>query len=65
MMHALLLASAWQEWQDAVVGVLRAEYRDIVQNIQFDDVDWNAWRPLYDEGRSPHAAVARALTRDW
>lgn len=28
------------------------------------DIDWDAWRPLYEEGRSPQAAVDRAFLRD-
>jgi hypothetical protein len=64
MMHALLLANAWQEWQNGVVAVLRADFRELLEDVQFDDVDWDAWRPLYDEGRSPRSAVDRALVRD-
>ena len=64
MMHALLLMNAWEEWQAGVVAVLRTDFHDVVSDIRSEDVDWDAWRPLYDEGRSPHAAVSRALLRD-
>ena len=64
MMHALLLASAWEEWQAGVVTVLRADFHDVVHDISSEDIDWDAWRPLYDEGRSPQSAVSRALLRD-
>lgn len=64
MMHALLLMSAWEDWQAGVLAVLRTDFKDVVHDIRYEDVDWDAWRPLYDEGRSPGAAVSRALLTD-
>jgi hypothetical protein len=55
---------SWNQWRQAVVGVLRAELADTLRHIGLDDVDWVAWRRFYEAGRTPQAAVDRALERD-
>ena len=56
---------SWAQWQLAVVALLRADFSEVLQHIGFDEVDWDAWRGLYEEGRTPRAAVDRALERDF
>ena len=48
----------------AVVAVLRTDFIGILQRIDLEDVDWDAWRNFYNEGRTPRSAVDRALERD-
>ncbi len=55
---------SWNQWCEAVVAVLRVELADTLRHITPDDVDWGAWRCFYDAGRTPQAAVNRALERD-
>jgi hypothetical protein len=54
----------WAQWQAEVVAMLSAEFEEILHRISIDDVDWPSWRDYYVEGRSPRAAVNRALERD-
>lgn len=54
----------WVQWQLAVLAVLRADFVGVLQKIDLEDVDWDAWRIFYREGRTPRAAVDRALERD-
>jgi hypothetical protein len=54
----------WMQWQLAVVAVLRADFLGVLQKIDLEDVDWDAWRSFYVEGRTPRSAVDRALERD-
>lgn len=54
----------WSQWQHAVLMVLRGELADVLQQIEFDEVDWPAWQNLYVQGRTPRSAVERALERD-
>jgi hypothetical protein len=54
----------WVQWQLAVLAVLRADFIGVLQKIDLDDVDWDAWRNFYNEGRTPRSAVDRALERD-
>jgi hypothetical protein len=54
----------WVQWQSEVVAALRAELEEVIHQVSIDDVDWVAWYGLYLEGRSPEAAVSRALERD-
>jgi hypothetical protein len=54
----------WVQWQLAVLAVLRADFIGVLQKIDLDDVDWDAWRIFYNEGRTPRSAVDRALERD-
>jgi hypothetical protein len=58
------LTESWSDWRQGVVAVIRNEFRDIFDQIDDGDIDWDAWRPLFDEGRSPQAAVDRAFVRN-
>ncbi len=55
---------AWNQWQQAVVCLLHAELIGALPEIGPDDVDWDAWRPFYEAGRTPRQAVNRALEKD-
>jgi hypothetical protein len=55
---------SWPQWQREVLRLLQAELRDLAHHLCLDDVDWAAWRPLYEQGRTPPTAVDRALERD-
>jgi hypothetical protein len=55
---------SWQQWRVGVVKVIRYDFRDVLDDVGEADIDWDAWRPLYDEGRTPQAAVDRAFLRD-
>jgi len=55
----------WVQWQQSVVRLLRAEFTEVLHHIGFDEVDWASWRTFYDEGRTPKAAIDRALERDF
>jgi hypothetical protein len=55
----------WVLWQRAVVALLRADVSGVLRSIELDEVNWDAWRSLYTEGRSPRSAIDRALARDF
>ncbi len=55
-------ASGWKRWQSDVVVVIRSEYQDLFPLIQTDEIDWQAWQPLYDQGCSAREAVGLALS---
>jgi hypothetical protein len=53
---------SWQEWQQAVVSQIRRDFRQVLtEDVGAEDFDWDAWRPLYEQGLSPAQAVADAL----
>jgi hypothetical protein len=54
----------WDQWREAIVTLLRTELSDTLRHIGLDDVEWDAWRCLFEAGHSPQAAVNRALERD-
>lgn len=54
----------WAQWQIEVVALLQGDFEEFLHGISLDDVDWPSWRDFYIEGRSPRAAVDRALERD-
>ena len=64
MKLATTFEAAWREWQLDVVAVLRADFREVLHEVRNEDIDWEAWRSLFDEGRSPRSAVDRAFLRD-
>lgn len=58
------MLESWPQWRARVVAVIQYDFRDVLAKVDENDVDWDAWRPLYEEGRSPQAAVDRAFLRD-
>jgi hypothetical protein len=60
-----LTLGSWQKWQEAVVELLRTDFDEVLQHIGLDEVDWPAWRTFYNEGRTPRAAIDRALEQDF
>jgi hypothetical protein len=58
------LAQSWSDWQRDVLAILRRDFREALDQISLEDVDWPAWLRFYLEGRTPSAAVDRALERD-
>ena len=57
-------AEHWSEWRRGVVCTIRVHFGDVLDAIGEEDVDWDAWRPFYEEGRSPKSAVERAFLRE-
>lgn len=58
-----MLTENWNDWQYEVVAIIRHEFEEVLSDLENEDIDWDAWRPLFEEGRSPQAAVECALTR--
>ena len=56
-------AEEWLSWQSGVLAELQSELREYVGDIDDQDVDWDAWLPLFLEGCSPRAAVEKAFVR--
>lgn len=55
---------SWEQWKREVVVLLQIEFRELLNDLTLDDVDWCAWQPLYVQGRSARDAIDRALERD-
>jgi hypothetical protein len=55
----------WTQWQNAVLALLRADESGALRSLEIDEVDWDEWRSLYTEGRTPRSAIDRALARDF
>ena len=53
--------AAWEPWQLEVLDIIRAEYAGVLEDVSWSDVDWSAWRPLFDAGHSPRDAVLSAF----
>ncbi len=54
---------AWALWRTQVVSIIREDFPEILQDIDHDDIDWEAWRSLFDQGLNPRAAVDDAFLR--
>jgi hypothetical protein len=54
----------WTTWQREVVEILRRDLEVMLLDVTLEDVDWPAWHRFYLQGKSPRAAVDRALERD-
>lgn len=55
---------SWAQWRASVLAIIRYDFGDVLPSVGDGDVDWEAWRPLFDEGRSPQSAVDSAFMRD-
>jgi hypothetical protein len=53
--HAL--DEVWAQWQRDVLCVIRAEFHGVLQEVRDEDIDWAAWRPLFEQGCSAREAV--------
>jgi hypothetical protein len=51
-------------WQQEVLVLLRRDFGGELQHITVDEVDWPLWKEFYTQGRTPRAAIERALERD-
>ena len=54
----------WILWKQGVVAAIREFLHGTLSEVSEEDVDWDAWRSLYDSGLSPARAVSRAYLRD-
>jgi hypothetical protein len=63
MMNKNVDTNTYCEWQQAVVVLIRQDFSEVLTEVDEQDVDWDAWRPLYDQGLSPRQAVADAFQR--
>lgn len=63
--HTNLSRKSWVQWQQEVLQLLEQELGEALGQVRLSDVDWYAWRPLFDEGRNARAAIDRALERDF
>jgi hypothetical protein len=55
--------SEWLDWQRGVVDEIRTEFREQFSSIDNQDIDWDAWLPLFLEGCTPQRAVDKAFVR--
>jgi hypothetical protein len=62
-MLAKALADPWAEWQHEVVALIRKDFSSVLADIGENDIDWDAWRSLYEQGCSPREAVDRAFLK--
>lgn len=57
-MHAL----TWTEWKEQVIAVICSEYGELFPYVEQDDIDWEAWQPLYEQDCTPLTAVSTAFS---
>jgi hypothetical protein len=53
----------WVRWQADVLESIQSEFCGVIESVGWDDVDWGAWRPLFDQGYSAREAVHQAFGR--
>jgi hypothetical protein len=62
--EVLMDTAAWTQWQNEVVALLQRDFEEALHHIRIDDIDWPSWHDYYAQGKSPRAALDRALERD-
>jgi hypothetical protein len=43
---------------------MRRDFEDPFGLISIEEIDWPAWHPCYQQGRTPRSAIERALELD-
>ena len=61
---SLAWMETWTQWQSEVVKLLRRDFEDLLGLISIEEIDWPAWHPYYQQGRTPRSAIERALELD-
>lgn len=56
-----MVIETWTQWQQEVVAVIRTEFATVLDDIEHDEIDWEAWRHYYESGRAPSDAVRHAF----
>lgn len=56
-----MASSIWSRWQHAVVAQIRESYPDLFPYLQQEEIDWQAWQPLFEQGCDARTAVEQAL----
>jgi hypothetical protein len=55
----------WEKWQSDIVTLLRSDFAgEVLGDLCLEDIDWPSWHGFYLQGKSPRAAIERALERD-
>jgi len=55
----------WEIWQTEIVALLQKDFGgESLRHIGLEDIDWPSWRVFFQQGKSPRAAIERALERD-
>ncbi len=54
----------WEQWQRDIVTLLQKDFEEALQHISLNDIDWPSWHSFFVQGKSPRAAIERALERD-
>jgi hypothetical protein len=55
----------WENWQSEIVTLLQGDFGgEVLRDISLEDIDWPSWHDFYVQGKSPRAAIERALERD-
>lgn len=52
----------WRIWRENVIAIIRTKYHDLFPYLQHSEIDWDAWKPLYEQGHTPQTAVASGLS---
>lgn len=59
----LIADEGWSCWQTEVLQIIHAEFVGVLESVSWEDVDWQAWRPLFEQGFSAREAVRSAFGR--
>lgn len=61
---------SWEDWKDQVFQIMLNDYpqifgaTDTQPQITRTEVDWELWRPWYNEGLSAKDAIEKSLVSD-
>ena len=51
----------WLKWQRDVLELIQRDFCGVLDRVGWEDIDWDAWRPLFDQGCSAKDAVHNAF----
>lgn len=54
--------TTWTQWKESILEVIRSQCGELLSDVGQDDIDWEAWKPLYEQGYTAYAAVSTAFS---
>lgn len=55
------LSHQWDTWRHSVLDTIQTDFHGVLDRVSWDDLDWDAWRPLFEQGASARDAVHSAF----
>ena len=57
-----MIRMEWGKWKEEVLYLMRTKYRMAFGDIKPSDMDWEAWKEMYDDELAPDDAILEEIS---